>query len=73
MIRFNETKSKWIFCDPDFLPQCVEAANLIEWPVEIIVFGEVNVYTSVEDFFNAAEDETGKNIMGFFRAKKISC
>jgi len=57
-MRIQESKAKWIFCDPISVPQCKVAISQVEWDVEIMVFGQVEGCTSVDEIF--LDDAAGK-------------
>jgi hypothetical protein len=57
-MRIQESKAKWVFCDPISVPQCKEAIAQVDWNVEILVFGQAEGCTSVDDIFR--DDGAGK-------------
>jgi len=57
-MRIKESKAKWIFCDPPSVPQCKAALAQVDWPIEILTFGEAEGTTSVDELF--LDDGSGK-------------
>jgi hypothetical protein len=41
------------------VPQCLEAAKQVDWPVEVIVFGQTEGCTSVDTLFVPVEHPNG--------------
>ncbi len=58
-MRIVESNAKWIFCDSVSVPQCLEAAKQVDWPVEVIVFGQTEGCTSVDTLFVPVEHPNG--------------
>jgi hypothetical protein len=65
VVRITDTRAKYIFCDPEGVKECAAAAKLIPWPVEILVFGNVEGYQSVDSLFESDENHGGELCLEF--------
>ncbi|CAG7728489.1 unnamed protein product [Allacma fusca] len=49
--RIQDSKAKFVFCDPVCIPQIQSAIRGVSWPVEIIVFGDVEGFASIDELY----------------------
>ena len=56
--RIQQSKAKWVFCDPISVPQVQNAIKMVDWSIEIIAFGEAEGCTSIDDIYQ--DDGAGK-------------
>ena len=50
--RILESKVKWFLCDPHHAPEVISSTRNIPWAVEVLVFGQADGCTNVEELFN---------------------
>jgi len=59
LTRVKDSHVKWILCDPLSVPQVKQAISQVEWDVEILLFGDEEGCTNVDEIF--ADDGEGKS------------
>ncbi|CAL8086990.1 unnamed protein product [Orchesella dallaii] len=60
--RIKDYKAKWVLCDVSGVPQCKSATRDLDWPVEVITFGEAEGCTSVDEIFQDDGSECPENM-----------